>query len=179
MTESKEEAKFYFRAFLCSQINSLFRHFQSTTHTTTVKQATRRRCTTVVIRMLSHWVFVAQLINFGRVPPQQSESVSPGTSAIKYSIIHVLFWSFKPRTYQTGSFAELTPKFQTCGTRSRKFRVPSPTPNDWDPRAAYCFYSGLCHVVIDEVSLAFPQWCEISSTQRNARALTISSELLG
>jgi hypothetical protein len=87
--------------------------------------------------------------------------------------------SFKPGTYQTGSFLELTPKFQTCGTRSRKFWAPSPTPNDWDPRAAYRFYSGLCHVVIDEVSLAFPQWCKISSTQRNARALTISSELLG
>jgi hypothetical protein len=28
-------------------------------------------------------------------------------------------------------------------------------------------HSRLCHVVIDEVWLAFPQWCTISSTQRN------------
>jgi hypothetical protein len=49
----------------------------------------------------------------------------------------LVLWSwFKPGTYQTRSFAELTLKFQTCGTRSRKFRAPSPTPNDWDPRAA-------------------------------------------
>jgi hypothetical protein len=52
----------------------------------------------------------------------------------------LVLWSFKPGTYQTGSFAELTPKFQTCGTWSCKFRAPSPTPNDWDPRAAYHFY---------------------------------------
>jgi hypothetical protein len=82
--------------------------------------------------------------------------------------LELVLWSFKPVTYQTGSFAELTPKFQTCGTRSHKFRAPSPTPNDWDPCAAYRFYSGLCHVVIDEVWLAFPQWHTISSTQRNA-----------
>jgi hypothetical protein len=53
---------------------------------------------------------------------------------------HLVLWSFKPGTYQTGSFAELTPKFQACGTRSRKFWATSPTPNDWDPCAAYRFY---------------------------------------
>jgi hypothetical protein len=68
----------------------------------------------------------------------------------------VVLWSLKPGTYQIGSFAELMPKFQTCGTRSRKFWAPSPTPNDWDPPAAYRFYLDLCHVVIDEVWLAFP-----------------------
>jgi hypothetical protein len=52
--------------------------------------------------------------------------------------LELVLWSFKPRTYQTGSFAELTPKFQTCGTRSRKFRAPIPTPNDWDPCAQAC-----------------------------------------
>jgi hypothetical protein len=54
--------------------------------------------------------------------------------------LNLVLWSFKPGTYQTRSFAELSPKFQTCGTQSRKFRAPSPTPNDWDPCAAYCFY---------------------------------------
>jgi hypothetical protein len=57
----------------------------------------------------------------------------------------VVLWSFKPGTYQTGSFAELTPKFQTCGMRSHKFWAPS--PNDWDPCAAYHFYSGLCQAM--------------------------------
>jgi hypothetical protein len=61
---------------------------------------------------------------------------------------------FQAGTYQTRSFAELTPKFQTCGTQSHKFQAPSPTPNNWDPRATYHFYSGLCHVVIDQVWLA-------------------------
>jgi hypothetical protein len=56
----------------------------------------------------------------------------------------LVLWSFKPGTYQTGSFAELTPTFQTWGTRSRKFRAPSSIPNDWDPPAPYRFYSGLC-----------------------------------
>jgi hypothetical protein len=79
----------------------------------------------------------------------------------------VVLWSFKPGTYQTGSFVELTLKFQTCGTRSRKFRAPSPTPNAWDPRAAYRFYLGLWRMVIDEVWLAFPQWRTITLTQRN------------
>jgi hypothetical protein len=56
------------------------------------------------------------------------------------SCSEVVLWSFKPGTYQTGSFAELTPKFQTCGMRSRKIWAPSPTPNDWDPCATYRFY---------------------------------------
>jgi hypothetical protein len=34
------------------------------------------------------------------------------------------------RQDQTGSFAELSPKFQTCSTQSHKFQAPSPTPND-------------------------------------------------
>jgi hypothetical protein len=71
-----------------------------------------------------------------------------------------------------------TKERKSSDTLSSKFQAPSPTPNDWDPCTAYRFYSGLCHVVIDEVSLAFPRWCKISWTQRNARALTISSELL-
>jgi hypothetical protein len=52
-------------------------------------------------------------------------------------IMPLVLRSFKPGTYKTRSFVELTPKFQTCGTQSRKFRTPSPTSNDWDPRAAY------------------------------------------
>jgi hypothetical protein len=74
---------------------------------------------------------------------------------------------FQAGTYQTGSFAELMPKFQTCGMQSHKFQAPSPTPNNWDPCAAYHFYSGLYHVVIDQVWLAFLQWRAISLTQRN------------
>jgi hypothetical protein len=35
----------------------------------------------------------------------------------------VVLWSFKPRTYQTGSFAELTPKFQTCNSCKQSYTV--------------------------------------------------------
>jgi hypothetical protein len=73
--------------------------------------------------------------------------------------IELVLWSFKPGTYQTGSFAELTPR------QSFKLRHVV-TPVSSRPLVLPLMIE-LCHVVIDEVWLAFLQWRAISLTQRN------------
>jgi hypothetical protein len=70
---------------------------------------------------MRHWYVYLQ--NWGRRSTAMTQALRAQSGDVSRS-------SFKPGTYQTGSFAELTPKFQTCGTLSRKFRAPSPTPND-------------------------------------------------
>jgi hypothetical protein len=101
----------------------------------------------------------------------------------------VVLWSFKPGTYQTRSFAELTPKFQTCSTRSHKFRALSPTPNDWDPRAAFSTASTVLGLVPHGdwwVLIGFPTMaCTLINTKehkssdwRFVRALGITQQEL-
>ncbi len=75
----------------------------------------------------------------------------------------VVLWSFKPGTYQTGfKLAARGPV--SSGPLVLPLMIEILAPLTASTRAC------LCHVVIDEVWLAFPQWRAISSTQRNARA---------
>jgi hypothetical protein len=75
---------------------------------------------------------------------------------------------FQAGTYQTRSFAELTPKFQTCGTQSHKFQAPSPTPIT-EILVPLTTSTQACATwwLTRFDWLCFLQWCAISLTQRN------------